>query len=72
MKPSYSILTLVLTLAYAIVVNYLPDFPISEEVFQTLIGYLIIKASSSGEVVQVVSGLMSRFAKKPEVKAKKK
>ncbi len=43
MQIPYTILVLVVALLYAITKQFLPDFPISEEVFQILIGYLLVK-----------------------------
>jgi len=43
MKVDYTIVLLVVGLIYAIVKNFFPDFPVSEEVFQILLGYIIVK-----------------------------
>lgn len=43
MKIEYSIVLLVIGLLYALVKQFLPDLPISDEVFQVVILYLLAK-----------------------------
>lgn len=43
MKIEYTLLVILVSAAYALVKNFVPDLPVSEEVFQVLIGYLVIK-----------------------------
>jgi hypothetical protein len=74
MNVNYSILTLIASLLYAVVLKYLPDFPIGEDVFQILIGYLVIKILANGEVQEIsqfaARKVRARFA--PVKAAKKK
>jgi hypothetical protein len=69
MKTNYSIITLVTSLLYAIVLNWLPDFPVNEDVFQVLIGYLVIKVFSANEVPEMVGLVKNYFS--PVAKSKK-
>ena len=39
----YVLLTTIVSAAYLAVKQWLPDFPISDEVFQVVIGYLLVK-----------------------------
>lgn len=69
-KYNYSILTLVVSLIYASVIQWLPDFPVGEDVFQILIGYLFIKVANSGEVKEAAGKVKSLFIT-PEPVSKK-
>lgn len=43
MKLSYSLLVLAVGLAYGVIVNYFPDFPISQEVLLAFVVYVLLK-----------------------------
>ena len=43
MKIEYALLVVLVSAVYALVKNFVPDLPISAEVFQVLIGYLLVK-----------------------------
>jgi len=43
MKIEYSLLVILVGAIYALVKQFVPDLPISEDVFQVLIGYLLVK-----------------------------
>jgi hypothetical protein len=42
-KIEYSILAALLALIYALIKNYLPDFPINPDMLMTLIIYVLLK-----------------------------
>jgi hypothetical protein len=43
MVIEYTLLTLVLALVYGLVTKFLPDFPLSQEVFYTFVIYVLAK-----------------------------
>lgn len=43
MTIEYTIVAIAIGLVYAIIVKFLPDFPVSQEVFQVIILYLLAK-----------------------------
>lgn len=43
MKIEYSILAALIALVYAVIVKFLPDFPISPELMMTLLVYVLLK-----------------------------
>jgi hypothetical protein len=43
MKISYTLLTLALALVYGVIVNFFPDFPISQEVLLAFVVYALLK-----------------------------
>ena len=43
MKIEYALLIVLVGAVYALLKQYVPDFPISGDVFQVLIGYLLVK-----------------------------
>ncbi len=43
MKVEYALLVILVGAVYALLKQYVPDFPISGDVFQVLIGYLLVK-----------------------------
>ena len=43
MKLEYSLLVLALALVYGIIKQFLPDFPISEDVLLTFVLYVLLK-----------------------------
>lgn len=43
MTIEYTIVAIVIALIYTIIVKFLPDFPVSPEVFQVIILYLLAK-----------------------------
>lgn len=43
MTIEYTIVAIAIGLVYAIIVKFLPDFPVSPEVFQVVILYLLAK-----------------------------
>ena len=43
MTVEYSILTAFVGALFLLIKKYLPDFPVDDQVFQVLIGYLLIK-----------------------------
>jgi hypothetical protein len=43
MKISYTLLVLALGLIYGVIVNYFPDFPISQEVLLSFVVYVLLK-----------------------------
>lgn len=43
MKLEYTIAVIAIGLIYAVITKFLPDFPVSPEVFQVIILYLLVK-----------------------------
>jgi hypothetical protein len=43
MKLSYTLIALAVGLVYGIIVNFAPDFPISQEVLLTFVFYVLVK-----------------------------
>ena len=43
MKIKYSLLVLVLALIYGVIVEFFPDFPISQEVLLAFVAYVLVK-----------------------------
>ena len=43
MVVEYTLLTLVLALVYGLITKFLPDFPLSQEVFYTFMIYVLAK-----------------------------
>lgn len=62
MKVEYSLLTVLVGAVYALLKHYLPDFPVSDDVFQLLIGYLLVKVGV--EVVGKPADALRAFFKK--------
>jgi hypothetical protein len=60
MKISYTLLTLALALVYGVVVNFFPDFPISQEVLLAFVVYVLIKLGVEITQPVVVSFLIRR------------
>ena len=56
MKLDYFLFAALVGALYALVKNFLPDFPVSEEVFQLLIGYLLVKLG-----IEVVKPALESF-----------
>lgn len=58
----YVIVTAVVSAAYLIVKQYLPDFPVSDVVFQTIILYLLAKVGVNvvGKPAEFLRGLFSK------------
>jgi hypothetical protein len=43
MKISYTLLALALALVYGVIVNFFPDFPISQDVLLSFVVYVLLK-----------------------------
>ena len=66
MTVEYTLLTLVLALVYGLVTKFLPDFPISQELFYTLMIYVLAKLGVAvvGTPVRILASKLTRlFAK---------
>lgn len=72
MNNKYSIATLFVGLLYAIVIEYPLDFPVSEEVFQTILFYLVIKVFGNDELPAILGTVKHKFFPEPVKVAKKK
>jgi uncharacterized membrane protein YgaE (UPF0421/DUF939 family) len=59
MKLKYALLAVVLGAVYALILEFVPDFPISQELFVTLIVYVLVKLG-----VEVVEKPVARLFKK--------
>lgn len=62
MTLEYVVVVAVVSALYLVVKNYLPDFPVSDEVFQTVILYLLAKigVSVAGKPAEAVRKLFSK------------
>lgn len=47
MVIEYTLLALLMALVYGLITKFLPDFPISQELFYTLIVYVLVKLGVS-------------------------
>lgn len=56
MKIQYSLLVLLLALIYGVIRQFLPDFPISEEVLLSFVVYVLLKLG-----VDVINAPVRRF-----------
>lgn len=63
MKIEYSILAALIALVYAVLVKFLPDFPVSPEMLMTLLIYVLLKLS-----VEVVGQPVRKFLARQFVK----
>ena len=61
MVVEYTLLTLVLALVYGLVTKFLPDFPLSQELFYTLIVYVLAKLGVAVVGAPVRAFLASKF-----------
>lgn len=59
MKLKYALLAVVLGAVYALILEFVPDFPISQDLFVTLIVYVLVKLG-----VEVVERPVARLFKK--------
>jgi hypothetical protein len=62
MTIEYSIVTAVVAALYLIVKQYLPDFPVSDAVFQTIIFYLLAKVG-----IEIVGKPLARWFRTPKI-----
>lgn len=59
MKVEYGLLVLALALVYGLIKQFLPDFPISEEVLLSFVVYVLLKLG-----VEIVNQPVRAFLKK--------
>jgi hypothetical protein len=60
MKISFTLLALALALVYGVIVNFFPDFPISQEVLLSFVVYVLLKLGVEITQPVVVSFLIRR------------
>lgn len=73
MNYPFTLATLMASILYAVIKNYLPDFPVEEGVFQGLIVYLAIKIFDRGEASMLAYSVKSLLpSQKKAVKSKRK
>ena len=63
MKIEYSILVLALGLVYGLIVQYFPDFPVSQEVLLAFVVYVLLKLGVEVTAPPVRGFLKRRFQK---------
>jgi hypothetical protein len=60
MKISFTLLALALALVYGVIVNFFPDFPISQDVLLSFVVYVLLKLGVEITQPVVVSFLIRR------------